>query len=481
MIKRILFGLSLLVAAAVAAHAQGFPGVFPPNTVYCNDSTAAASPRTCSYPLANVKDSAYGAKGDGTTDDTTAIQNAINSLPVTGGDVVFPCGSYKVTSTVTLGNGTSSTASTRYGMILRGVGDSQMQPTFAGFNTTACVRILWAGSGSGGALSVNGPLMTWGIQNLEVDCNSVASAIGIKVTSATLGDVRNVALINCPNVGLLSTTFPLFGSFTNTGSFHNKYYGVSVMMPASAGAIGIHLTGDGTQDTFFNTFWSTNVFLPTSVVAVTGIQLQATDTDAFYTTHVYGGNASATSVKFDYSVNSAWPSGVTFSELDPAQAGGGASFANNGTPSNANARSNYVFPLAEVNNATCPTLANLTCYSSHLVQMSAGGNNGIAQFASDLKGNFGFKGTAPTLTAGCNGAGSSVTGNNQGGTVVGQTAAATTCTLTFAGTGFSVEPACIVAGESGAISNYITSNTTLVVNFPSTGGFAFKYVCPSIN
>ena len=40
----------------------------------------------------------YGAVGDGTTDDTTAIQNAINS----GKDVYIPSGTYKITSTINI-------------------------------------------------------------------------------------------------------------------------------------------------------------------------------------------------------------------------------------------------------------------------------------------------------------------------------------------------------------------------------------------
>jgi hypothetical protein len=43
----------------------------------------------------NIKD--YGATGDGTTDDTTSVQNAINAL-ATGGTVYCPPGSYLVTS-----------------------------------------------------------------------------------------------------------------------------------------------------------------------------------------------------------------------------------------------------------------------------------------------------------------------------------------------------------------------------------------------
>lgn len=40
----------------------------------------------------NVKQ--FGAKGDGTTDDTEAIQNAINAIPKTGGILYFPPGKY---------------------------------------------------------------------------------------------------------------------------------------------------------------------------------------------------------------------------------------------------------------------------------------------------------------------------------------------------------------------------------------------------
>lgn len=44
----------------------------------------------------------FGAKGNGTNDDTSAIQAAINNLGANGGAVVFPAGVYKTTATLTV-------------------------------------------------------------------------------------------------------------------------------------------------------------------------------------------------------------------------------------------------------------------------------------------------------------------------------------------------------------------------------------------
>lgn len=52
----------------------------------------------------NVKDPAYGAVGDGSADDTAAIQAAINAISTTGGIVFLPAGAYKVSSNLTMQN-----------------------------------------------------------------------------------------------------------------------------------------------------------------------------------------------------------------------------------------------------------------------------------------------------------------------------------------------------------------------------------------
>lgn len=52
--------------------------------------------------MVSVKDAPFNAKGDGVADDTAAIQAAITSL-TNGGICYFPRGTYKLTSTITIG------------------------------------------------------------------------------------------------------------------------------------------------------------------------------------------------------------------------------------------------------------------------------------------------------------------------------------------------------------------------------------------
>lgn len=68
----------------------------------------------------NVKD--HGAQGDGTTDDATAIQDAIDDAAAIGGSVVFPAtaSSYKVGSTLTIP--TQGAVTNALGLTLKGYG-----------------------------------------------------------------------------------------------------------------------------------------------------------------------------------------------------------------------------------------------------------------------------------------------------------------------------------------------------------------------
>ncbi|GEM_PF-2883039 len=64
-------------------------------------ATAASGAPTYAQTILNVRQ--YGAVGDGKTDDTAAIQAAIDAVPASGGTVMFPPGTYIVAPKKTVG------------------------------------------------------------------------------------------------------------------------------------------------------------------------------------------------------------------------------------------------------------------------------------------------------------------------------------------------------------------------------------------
>jgi len=80
---------------ATADNTVGRVPVGSNNTFITADSSESSGIKWINgYYVANVKD--FGALGDNSNDDKTAIQNAINSLGTTGGTVYLPPGIYRV-------------------------------------------------------------------------------------------------------------------------------------------------------------------------------------------------------------------------------------------------------------------------------------------------------------------------------------------------------------------------------------------------
>lgn len=113
----------------------------------------------------NVKDPAYGAKGDGTTDDTAAIQAAINACSA-GGIVHLPIGTYKITTMLDVNN--------RSGVTVEGSGQGQIA-------ATAASVLKWAGASGGTVFRVYST--QWSIfRDFTIDGNSLAG-VGIDYTA----------------------------------------------------------------------------------------------------------------------------------------------------------------------------------------------------------------------------------------------------------------------------------------------------------
>lgn len=83
--------------------------------------------------IVNVKD--CGAVGDGTTNDTAAIQAAIDSLPANGGTVLFPVGVYGIGAPLLV---------SKKNTVLLGTGcGTQNNSTNASYHTALKVLSAW--------------------------------------------------------------------------------------------------------------------------------------------------------------------------------------------------------------------------------------------------------------------------------------------------------------------------------------------------
>jgi hypothetical protein len=123
-------------------------------------------------PWYNVLD--YGAKGDGTTDDTAAIQAAIDACAANGGGTVyFPPGTYKITNTITVKKKVNL------------VGDHSSDTFTEVSGEIAVTKLVW-GSSTAGKMMITESL--WGsvMRGLLLDGNWVADQ-GLEVFEAQGG------------------------------------------------------------------------------------------------------------------------------------------------------------------------------------------------------------------------------------------------------------------------------------------------------
>jgi hypothetical protein len=170
---------------------------------------------------------AMGASGDGVHDDTIALQNALNQLATTHQEIYFPCGTYIVTSPLTL---IAPTQTLQTGSI-RG-------------ENAACAIIRYTGSTPGPVLTVRTvditnpsfyfsgfflsdisifgnsvttddvllirpahfdieSLFTWGANSNSGDCLQIQEGVGGKIDSFSCsGNISQGLPLPAPNVGL---------------------------------------------------------------------------------------------------------------------------------------------------------------------------------------------------------------------------------------------------------------------------------------
>jgi pectate lyase-like protein len=124
----------------------------------------------------NVK--AFGAVGNDSTDDTSAIQSAIDAANTAGGGTVwFPKGTYKLTAALKLYSGTTPNIVAYKNITLAGAGSSGTNGTILKQYTTATDVIKGLNDAANGAQSLNMTIqdinMTWGTATLTNSGNGL--------------------------------------------------------------------------------------------------------------------------------------------------------------------------------------------------------------------------------------------------------------------------------------------------------------------
>lgn len=136
-------------------------------------------------PWLDVK--AYGATGDGATDDTTAIQAAVNAIPAAGGVVFVPPGVYLISGPINL----------NAFVIVRGVGYQ---------GTEIRAKSTFSGAAMIQNLTQDGTQQFVGIESLYVNANKSVATVPIGIKLSTIGQptyLRDVAVGSATGNGIV--------------------------------------------------------------------------------------------------------------------------------------------------------------------------------------------------------------------------------------------------------------------------------------
>ncbi|NIE67480.1 hypothetical protein [Burkholderia sp. Ax-1719] len=289
------FGIATAIATGYYASGDGGGGIYWLNT---NDTTSSDNGGTIIVandggrwylqPLTFVKARQFGVKADGSTDDTTALLNAIAWVGIKGGYLdCSDCQVMKVSQPVNIGNGTTSSASTINHVYLIGVGG--LSP-FATIDQGTTLK--WAGASGAtvaqflGAMNGGGLLGGW-----TIDGNGLA-AKGLIVNHLSGGRFDSLTIKGCSAIYLTLTaqTNP-----DTIGGCRNNRFGTYTTDTIESGATGMLIDGPTAITSILqNTFEVVDI--PISGTGAIGIQLGYCDFNIFGTVDISRQSTLSTSV-----------------------------------------------------------------------------------------------------------------------------------------------------------------------------------------
>lgn len=212
------------------------------NTVYSDNLITKG-------PIFDVK--AYGAVGDDSTDDTIAIQAAIDAAEVNGGIVFFPIGIYKTTSALSI---------TKSGVSLKGTGITNWNGE-APIRTKATLIKYYGTTGSAIALNRAGAEGAWDSSNFIAHINIEDLAISIDspaITDTTYGIRAVVRDSNFSRILIQGFKYGMYLESSIINNFNNVQFGGSLGGTDGANDIGLYLNNQCNSSMFNDCFFHNN-------------------------------------------------------------------------------------------------------------------------------------------------------------------------------------------------------------------------------
>lgn len=239
-----------------------------------SDPTGASGAYVRSYGVFFA--SFCGVVGDGVTDDTAAVNAAIAFDNYKGGGPISfeNLTGIAVSSTITIGNGTTTSRSTINNITLQG-----RSPTST-FGPVASTYIKWIGSaGAGPVVKFRGPEQGGGLTGgWVVNCNSLVAA-GVELDELVGGKFDNLHIRGCSGVYLNLATDATAGGLGGTRNNYFVNYSTDTVPNGGTGLLLDGSTAAGVISVLQNTF--NIVDMPVSGTGATGIQLGFADFNTF--------------------------------------------------------------------------------------------------------------------------------------------------------------------------------------------------------
>src|SRR5512133_828439 len=174
--------------------------------------SAGCAPAPTSSTVANVKDLAYGAKGDGVTDDTAAIQTAVNAVAGTGGTVSVPDGTYMINALTSVLLKSNMTFSMSSGAVLKAITNSSSNYSILFANGVNHVNII-GGTIQGERSTHTGTGGEWGF--------------GVRITGSQQIVVEKVLAKDCWGDGFYVSASASI-TLCNVTADHNRRQGLTI-------------------------------------------------------------------------------------------------------------------------------------------------------------------------------------------------------------------------------------------------------------